>query len=185
LISIPIIIRRNISNAAESRPRLCTQLKWAISARARFQVCLNLRRALPAHAEIATRRTPRSCDKATHHPTPSPSSRELGAVARTFGRVAGVGGTHYCAVLSVIDSLGCRFACTMPMKGFVVFHFLAQGMVLNMLLPLACPAIEWAGSGLVISQKDEIRTTSGVPSDPSYLVGEVLPWGNPNSKLWS
>jgi len=60
-----------------------------------------------------------------------------------------------------------------------------QGMVLNMLLPLARPPIEWAGSGLVISQKDEIRTTSGVPSDPSYLVGEVPPWGNPNSKLWS
>ena len=60
-----------------------------------------------------------------------------------------------------------------------------QGMVLNILLPLACPPIEWAGSDLVISQKDEIRTTSGVPSDPSYLVGEVAPWGNLNSKLWS
>ena len=49
-----------------------------------------------------------------------------------------------------------------------------QGIVLNMLLPLACPPIIWAGSSLFISQKDEIRTTSGVPSDPSYLVGEVL-----------
>jgi len=52
-----------------------------------------------------------------------------------------------------------------------------------MLLPLACPPIIWAGSGLFISQKDEIRTTSGVPSDPSYLVGEVPPWGNPNSTV--
>jgi len=65
------------------------------------------------------------------------------------------------------------------------FGKVVQGMVPNMLLPLACPPIEWAGTGLVISQKDEIRTTSGVPSDPSYLVGEVLPWGNSNSKLWS
>jgi len=52
-----------------------------------------------------------------------------------------------------------------------------------MLLPLACPPIIWAGSGLFVTQKDEIRTTSGVPSDPSYLVGEVLPWGNPNSTV--
>jgi len=63
------------------------------------------------------------------------------------------------------------------------FGKVVQGMVLNMLLPLACPPIIWAGSGLFISQKDEIRTTSGVPSDPSYLVGEVLPWGNPNSTV--
>jgi len=63
------------------------------------------------------------------------------------------------------------------------FGKVVQGMVLNMLLSLACPPIIWAGSGLFISQKDEIRTTSGVLSDPSYLVGEVLPGGNPNSTV--
>jgi len=63
------------------------------------------------------------------------------------------------------------------------FGKVVQGMVLNMLLPLACPPIVWARSGLFISQKDEIRTTSSVPSDPSYLVGEVLSWGNPNSTV--
>ena len=59
---------------------------------------------------------------------------------------------------------------------------IVQGMVLNMLLPLARPPIEWAGSGLVISQKDEIRTTSGVPSDPSYLCWQGTALGKPELK---
>ena len=81
--------------------------------------------------------------------------------------------------MSAMEGLLARLA-TQPARQF---GKVIQGMVLNMLLPLACPPIEWAGTGLVIFQKDEIRTTSGVLSDPSYLVGKVLPWGNPNSKL--
>ena len=90
-----------------------------------------------------------------------------------------------CADLLVARNIshGClAHAATQPGRQF---GKVVRGMVLNMLLPLACPPIIWAGSGLFISQKDEIRTTSGVPSDPSYLVDEVPPWGNPNSELWS